>query len=35
MLEEFENIEIEELGPGKHKEFQNILQRLKEIYIGF
>jgi len=33
MLEEFEGIERERLGPGKHEELQRILEHLQGVYL--
>lgn len=33
LLEKFEKLEEEEIGPGKHEEFHELLKKLKEIYL--
>jgi len=32
--EEFEKLEVEKIGVGKHEEFHGLLHHLKEIYLG-
>jgi hypothetical protein len=32
--EEFEKLEVERIGLGKHEEFHKLLHRLKEIYLN-
>jgi len=34
LLAEFEKVETERMGPGKHEEFHRLLHNLKEIYLG-
>ncbi|MCL5774097.1 MAG: hemerythrin domain-containing protein [Firmicutes bacterium] len=34
LMEGFEKIELERVGPGKHEEFHQLLKQLKEIYLG-
>jgi hemerythrin-like domain-containing protein len=34
LLEEFEKLEVDRIGLGKHEEFYKLLQQLKEIYLG-
>jgi hemerythrin-like domain-containing protein len=33
LLEDFEKLEHERIGEGKHEEFHKLLQRLKEVYL--
>jgi hemerythrin-like domain-containing protein len=33
LLEEFEKLEVDRIGLGKHEEFHKLLHRLKEIYL--
>jgi len=34
LLKEFEKVERERIGPGKHEEFHQLLHHLKEVYLG-
>ena len=33
LLKEFDKLELERIGPGKHKEFHKMLERLRRIYL--
>ena len=33
LLKEFDKLELERIGPGKHEEFHKMLERLKRIYL--
>src|SRR3990167_8805692 len=33
LLREFDKLELERIGPGKHKEFHKMLERLRRIYL--
>jgi hemerythrin-like domain-containing protein len=34
LVEEFEKLEQDRIGPGKHEEFHDLLNRLEKIYLG-
>lgn len=34
LMEAFEKLEHDRIGPGKHEEFHNLLNRLEQIYLG-